>query len=291
MKKHGKEFLDQGKVILKRIPGIQWLKRIRNYIIQIREFSNLIKENRVVIFPSYSRKENDVALTHAIVKEWLDLFGIAHLRRTTATAIDSPAGAILLYAPQALLKIPSSHEEYLMGVERETRRQIRLAERQGYEFKEFAWNDHLDEIFEINTSKEVRQSLPMLGWYKEPVQPFHYSVEELQYRKYYGALKDGKLYAYLHFYVCGDFAVSKYIMGHAQHLKHGIMNGLISWTVRECIRNSQIRWLHYGTWAKGPLGSFKQRARFQGYAVLLDLEGDQELLQYSGHKVRTIWRF
>lgn len=295
MTKPESQFFDQGKAILKRVPGMQRLKSIRDYILQIREFSILIKENRVVVFPSYSQIGNDIASTHAMVhevmKEWIDLYGIAYLRRATATSIDFPLGAILLYAPQALLKVPSTHEEYLKGVERETRRLIRLAESQGYEFKEFAWNDHLNEIYEINTSKEIRQLQPMLGWYREPVKPHHYSDKELKYRKYYGALKDGKLYAYLHFYLCGDCAAFKYIMGHSLHLKNGIMNGLLSWTVRECIRNSQIHWLQYGTWAKGSLGDFKHRAGFQGYAFLLDLDRDTELLKHSVQKVRTIWRF
>ena len=261
---------------------------------RLRELSGLIRENRIVIFPSYSKMGNDVALTremvHEVVKEWLDLYGIIHLRRTTAAGINSHAGNILLWVPMALLGIPSTHEEYIKGVERETRRVIRLAERQGYEFKEFVWNDHLDEIYEINTSKEVRQSERMHGWYIEPVQPRYHSKEELQYRKYYGAFKDGKLYAYFHFWVCGDFAISKHIIGHAQYLKYGIMNGLISFTLRECIGSSQIRWLTYSVVSEGSLGAFKKHAGFQGYAILLDLEGDQELLKYSEHTVKTWWR-
>lgn len=293
MRMSDKEFLNQVKRILKRIPGTQNLNRIRRKIIQIRELSNLIKENRIVVFQLYSRMGNDITLTRAmaqeVVKEWLDLFGTIRLRRTTAVAINSPAGAILLYAPQALLRIPPSHEEYLRLVRHETRKAIRLAERRGYEFKEFVWNDHLDEIFEINTSKEVRQFEPMHDWYREPVQPRYHSKEELQYRRYYGAFKDGKLWAYLHYWICGDFAVGKHFIGHAQHLKYGIMNGLLSYTVRECVGNPQIRWLYYGVYNEGSLGVFKKHAGCQGYAILLDLEGDQELLKYSEQKVRTIW--
>jgi hypothetical protein len=294
MKMPDKKNLDQGKRILRRIPGFQGINAIRLKILQIQELSNLIKDNRFVVFPSCSGKGNDAALNremvHEVVKEWIDYYGVVHLRRKTAAAIASPAGAILLYAPQALLRIPSSMEEYLSLVRRETRREIRVAEKQGYEFKEFVWNDHLDEIFEINTSKDVRQSEPMRGWYREPVQPRHHSKEELLYRKYYGGFKDGKLYTYFHFWVCGDYAIGKHIIGHAQHLKYGIMNGLISYAVRECIENSQIRWLYYGLWSKGSLCTFKQHAGFQGYDILLDLGGEQELLDYSRQKVKTIWR-
>jgi hypothetical protein len=154
------------------------------------------------------------------------------------------------------------------------------------------WNDHLDEIYEINTSKEVRLGEPMRGWYREPVQPRNHSKEELQYRKYYGAFKDGKLYAYLHIVLCGDFAFFRHFIGHAQHLTYGIMNGLLSWTVREYTGNSKIRWLKYGehSTASSSIHSFRKHSGFQGYAILLDLDGDQELLKYSAQKVRTIWR-
>ncbi len=285
---------DQAKRFLKRVPGVQWLNSIRLQIIRIRELSDLIHENRVVVFHLHSRVGNDIASTRALVqevmKEWIDLYGIIRLRETTAAAIDSQAPIILLWGPMALLKIPSTHEEYLNGARRETRREIRQAEKHGYEFREFVWNEHLDEIYDINTSKEIRQSEPMRGWYREPVRPRYHSQEELRYRKYYGAFKDGKLYAYFHLYLCGDLAIGKHFLGHAKHLKFGIMNGLISYTVRECIENSQIRWLNYADWQrKGSLNAFKQHAGFQEYAILLDLEGDQDLLRCAAQKVRTIW--
>jgi hypothetical protein len=292
-----KALYDQVKEILKRVPGVQQLINLKNgivyKIIRTKELSSFIKENKVVTFPSYTGPGNDVTVTHEliheVVKEWLDLYGIVHIGKTTLAAIDHPASSVLLYAPMALLKIPASYEEFIKQVRHETRREIKLAEREGYEFKEFVWNDHLDEIYEINTSKEIRQSLPMLDWYGKPVQPRHHPSEELKYRKYYGEFKDGKLYAYFHFWLCGDIAIGKHIMGHAQHLKYGIMNALIAGSVREYVGNPQIRWLHYGTGLGGSLGLFKRHIGFQEYAVLLDLNRDPELLKYSKRTVKTLW--
>ena len=231
-------------------------------------------------------------IVHDVVNDLLDVYGTVRLRRTTAAAIDCPEGAILLYAPLALLRIPSSNEQYLEQIGYPGRRKIRRAEKQGYKFNEFVWNDHLDEIYEINTSKEIRQFEPMRGWYREPVQPRHHSEEELRYRKYYGAFKDGKLWAYLHIVLCGDFAFFRHFLGHVQHLPDGIMYGLVSWTVGEYVGNSQIRWLNYGELSKKPstMHQFRKTAGFQGYATVLDLEDDQELLNYSEHKVKTLWR-
>lgn len=290
---HDKDCFDQVRRILRQIPCFQSINGIRQKIILISKLSNLIKEDKIVIFPKYSKGGNEVELTRGmvqeLVKERLDLYGIVYPRRKTGAKIDAPAGAVFLYSIQALLKIPCSHKEYLDLIAHDTRKMMRRAERQ-YEFKEFVWNDHLDDIYSINTSKDVRQSVPMRGWYREPVQPRFHSKEELQYRKYLGAFKDGKLYAYLLCLVCGDIAILKHIMGHAEHLKYGIMNGLISYAVRECIANSQIRWLEYGTYNKGSLSEFKRRTGFQQYAMLLDLESERDLFKYSQYRVKTIWR-
>lgn len=291
-----REFVDRAKGVLKRVPGAQRLNGIRHDIIRIGELSSLIKENRIIVLHPYSEMEKGETLTHEIVhdvvKDLLQVYGTVRLRRTTAATIGCPAGAILLYAPLALLQIPPVHEQYLAAIGSKTRNMIRKAERQGYEFKQFVWNDHLDEIFEINTSKEMRQSAPMQGWYREPVQPRYYSEQELQYRKYFGAFKEGKLYAYLHMVLCGDFAFFRHFLGHAQHLTFGIMNGLLSWTVREYIGNSHIRWLKYGELSQtsSSMHSFRKHAGFQEYATLLDLEGDRELLKYSERMVKTWWR-
>jgi hypothetical protein len=100
----------------------------------------------------------------------------------------------------------------------------------------------------------------------------------------------GKLYAYLHLWICGDFGITKHIIGHAEHLPRGIMNGLISHVVRQCIGSTQVRWLEYGAYEKGSLTSFKKHAGFQKYAIILDLEGNRELLERAECRVKKWWR-
>jgi hypothetical protein len=290
------EFFVQVKEIAKRVPGTQTLNKIRHDILRIQELSTLIKENKIVVLHPYSKMASDEPLAYEIfrdvVKDLLRDYGVIRLRRTTAAAIESPECAILMYAPLALLRIPSSHEDYLAQIGSKTRNMIRKAEKNGYEFKEFVWNDYLEDIFAINTSKEIRQSEPMRDWYRKPVQPRNHTKEELQYLKYYGAFKDGKLYAYLHIVLCGDFGFFRHFIGHAQHLTYGIMDGLLSWAVRDYAGNSQIPWFKYGELSKEPnsMHSFRKHAGFQGYATLLDLESDPEILQYSAKKFRTLWR-
>jgi hypothetical protein len=294
-----RDLLVHVKRILKRVPAVERILRqkgkIEHNLDLIHQLSGLIKENKIVVVHPYLGVGLDETIVrekvHDVLKEWIDLYGVIRLRRKTAAAIDSSAKAVLWFLPQALLEVPATHEEYLELIGHQTRKAIRLAEKQGYEIKEFVWNDHLDEIFEINTSKEIRASEPMRGWYTEPVQPRHHTEAELQYRKYYGAFKDGKLWGYIHLWISGDFASYYHIIGHAEHLKYGIMNDLISHTVRECIGISQIRWLYYGRYQEGSsLTTFKKHAGFQKYAMLLDLEEDQELFKHSRHAVKTLWR-
>lgn len=298
-----KTLYTQVKGIIKRIPianiVYRYLFNIKNIIIlnneKNNEIASLIKDKKTAVLNPYFKMDKNELITyeivHDVVKDFFDVYKTIRFRKKTTKVIDLPKGAILLHLPLALLKIPSTHEEYLKRVGDKTRNMIRKADKQGYGFKEFVWNDHLDEIFEINTSKEVRQSA-MRGWYRELVKPRYYTIEEQQYRKYYGAFKDGKLYAYLHLVLCGDFAFFRHFIGHAQHLRYGIMNGLISWTVKEYIENSQIRWLKYGTLRKKPhpLESFRKHAGFEGYATFIDIEDDHELFKFSKNvRLRPWW--
>lgn len=285
------------KHYLEQTPGInvvyKYLARIKEGIVLKNEINGLIQEGRIVTLKPYSGWDKDKKIVHEIVhdvvKDYLATYRTMKPRAKTIKNINIPVGAILLHYPLALLNIPTAHEQYLKLVGIKTRNMIRKAEKQGYEFKEFVWNEHLEEIYNINTSKEVRQSSPMRGWYRELVKPRYFTTEELQYRKFYGAFKDGKLYAYLHLVLCGDFGYFRHFLGHAEHLTNGIMNGLISWTVKEYCGNSQIQWLSYGILTQQNISMhlFRRHAGFQEYATFLDLNDDLELIEFS-RKARFI---
>ena len=284
------------KSIIKRVPGIQRLARLKNDIVRINEISNLIKDNKIVVLHPFFKMQRDLKsaqeVIYDVVRDLLDVYGTIRLRKETVAATECQAGVILLYAPLALLRIPSSHEEYLSQVGNKTRNMIRKSIKYGYKFESFSWNDHMDAIYEINKSKEVRQSTSMRGWYRDKVQPRYHSKEEQGYRKYYGAFKDGRLCAYLHVVLCGDFAFFRHFIGHAQHLSNGVMNGLLSWTIGEYVGNPQILWLKYGELSKTPstMHQFRKHTGFQGFATFLDIDGDRELVKCADEKVRSKWR-
>lgn len=195
-----------------------------------------------------------------VVEDFLRVYGTLPTREP---------GLTLLRHPLALLPLPSGHDAYLAGVGPKTRNVIRKAAKSGYVYREFAWNDHLDEIYEINTSTGTRQGEPMQGWYREPVEP----REESPRRKYYGAFREDRLRGYLHLVLAGDLGFFRHFIGHADDLAHGLMNGLISWTVERYAGDPAVAWLKYGAFATGAEGmsAFKRHAGFEPYATYLDL--------------------
>jgi len=260
---------------------------------EIAALSRLIEQNRVVVLKPYLHMKGDETgclIAHDVIRDFLSEYQTIRLRKTRMDQVAVPTDSVLLRYPLALLAVPPDYNHYLKVSGEDNRRMIRKAEKGGYSFREFNWDDYLDDIFKINTSKEMRSGGVMHGWYRESVKPRTHSSEEQYYLKYYGIFKQESLCAYLHVILCGDCGYFKHFMGHADHLKNGIMNYLVSCTVREYVAHSHIIWMNYGIFPieqSGGTIAFRKHAGFVGYATFLDLEDDQELLKYS-RRVRAI---
>jgi len=259
-----------------------WFKMPKN-----PELIHIIEQNRMVVLKPHSQpKKNNIArmIVHGTVKDFLEHYGAITLRKSQTKQFSISKSTILLPQALALLKIPFSYDYYLRQVGAKTRNTIRKSERQSYIFQEFDWNNHLDNIYDINTSKKVRSAGLMHGWYIEPVKPIYLSLEEKTYIKYYGVFKDTVLCAYLNLIHCGNFAFFKYFIGNADHLKNGIMNYLLSRVVKEYINHSHIEWLNYGWMSHDKSNgesSFKRHNGFKAYATFFDLDNDKDLIKYS----------
>jgi hypothetical protein len=167
--------------------------------------------------------------------------------------------------PLGILDLSQGHERYWERIGPKSRNMVRKAEKQGYNFALFKWDDHLDDIFEINTSMEERGGKPMTERYRSRPAPSSsdpYCAEQ-QYR-YYGAFKD-QLYAYLVLVVCGHFGIVNTILGHGEHLRAGIMNGLLNFVVRDLASSGHVRYVNYLTLRSGrqTLESFKRHVGFE----------------------------
>ena len=96
----------------------------------------------------------------------------------------------------------------------------RKALRRKYKFIEIDRNDFIDDIYEINTSKPIRQGRKMAKNYLIKVEKYK---DEDNYR-YFGVINDkGKLVAYCSIGFYGEFAVIVNLLGHAKYLNDGIM--------------------------------------------------------------------
>jgi len=255
-------------------------------------WSNL-NQNRIVVLKPWFEMKSDDAAAKAVRRTVIDFFDhhkTLRLGKAARRRLATPAHWVLLSRPVALMALPSSREDYLNKTGAVTREIIRNAEKQGYEFREFSWNDYLEAIFDINTSNELRRPGSMHGWYLQRVSPRLHSHEELRYWKYYGVFAGGRLLAYANLVLCGNFAFFKHLMAHVDHEDRGAMHYLVSRIVRELVARSSTQWLNYGwmptkssdtentTRVKGQLG-------FEPRVVFFDIGNDHMLSHYA----KTAW--
>jgi hypothetical protein len=149
----------------------------------------------------------------------------------------------------ALITIPESHSDYLKSIGCKSRNMISKAHRNGYFAEIINFDNYIQDIFEINTSKKIRQGTAMTEWYvkkpseKKIINEDYCSVHNI---KHYGILKDRKLFAWTEIHFMNELAIVNSILGHGDHLQYGIMNELISYIVMDSIRDhKQVRFINY----------------------------------------------
>jgi hypothetical protein len=168
----------------------------------------------------------------------------------------------------AMVKLPDTFTTYLQGSSRELlRRKRRAALSSGYEFCEIRPLDHVEEILAINLSCPARQG----RW----ISPSYIDQAELQ--NYFSAAKPvfavrdraGVVRAYAHTPIFGNVCVLSRLLGHYDHLEHGIMYLLVSEVIRNlCERKASQgspQWVMYDMMFGGGDGLryFKERLGFE----------------------------
>ena len=266
-------------------PRLRWLltppKRGIEYILRNAmpdaELVELLDSQLIAkINPDWKMETDQGAdyVTQDVVSNLIRGHGVARVRRISRVRYALPETSAPLAIPLALLQIPPEHTAYLKIVGDKTRNMIRKSSRSGYKYGMFDWNTYIDDIYEINTSKEVRSLGPMTGWYSHRPSPRQKMTPGENYRYCFGAFIGDKLVGYVFLIRCGNLGFIRHIMGHGDHLRFGVMNGLLSWAVEECIRDGSMRWLNYGGLRKGDkdgVSSFKRHCGFKAYIGLVDL--------------------
>ena len=156
------------------------------------------------------------------------------------------------------------------------RRKVRHAMKLGYKFAPFEFNDYIDDVYEINTSKAERQGRPMTQSYRERPAPRGRSPEQPCRRHrngWYGVFRDGRLCAYTNVPQCGEMLLFSTILGHGDHMDDGIMYLLIFEVVKWHHERSGTSYAVYYLMDSGTEGLqfFKRKMGFAGYLVRWEL--------------------
>jgi len=150
----------------------------------------------------------------------------------------------------------------------------RKAIRRGYKFIEIDRNDYINDIYEINTSSEIRQGRKMPESYLKKVEKYQ---NEKNYR-YFGVVnKDGVLVAYCNIGFYGEFALISSLLGHKEYLNDGIMYLMmveVNKIVLENYKKNGCKYIMYDTFfgASNGLKKFKQKLGYKPYRVKWKLE-------------------
>lgn len=156
-----------------------------------------------------------------------------------------------------------------------SRNMVRKAGRHFHFFK-FDYNQHLDDMFDINISKRVRQGSRMTESYTERPTPI--MVQDLLCKSvhadlWFGAFDaESKLRAYTNVAVIGEVAIINRILGHGDFLTFGVMNGLIAALVALLVDNTAVRWLNYLDLesCREGLRKFKESVGFRTHQVCFE---------------------
>jgi len=162
-------------------------------------------------------------------------------------ATDAYTCVSAFHARPAMLEIPESIDIYAQRIGDKSRNMVRKAARAGYAYLPVDANQYIDDVLEIRTSAPIRQGKEIPATFHE--RPSFILPE--QWCKYhgdafYGVFKDGKLVAYLTLFMYGQLAQVNHFLGHADHMKEGVMNLLMYEVINDLIQNRPwVRAINY----------------------------------------------
>lgn len=206
-----------------------------------------------------ARLRFDTALNPDLVRSTYRLFTKPHPRYRVVR--NKSLGVALID-----LRAFSSGEAYLHALRRRDYAgyHSRRARERGYTVAEIDRNDHIDDIYRINTSTEERQGRPMDPAYATRTE--HYDPADGL--RHFGVLdKKGQLVAYCDVGIYGDFAATNRLLGVKN--SDGVMYLLLAEVACRLIDDGRLNYLMYDTYlgALPGLRDFKRKLGFQPYRI------------------------
>jgi hypothetical protein len=188
----------------------------------------------------------------------------------------------------AIMKVPFCMGEYIFEMKKIHKgaalRHLNKAKKKGYFCECFPYENHVEDIHEINTSASIRQGKPMESSYRRSVEelrscgvtePIH---DPTDYSRMFGVFTRNQndssklLRGYISFIRMKEIALYSQILGHAKHLKNGIMYLLNEYIVDSITKPDapeydNIKYLMYAGYDQGTSGlkMWKKRTLFKPY--------------------------
>jgi len=165
----------------------------------------------------------------------------------------------------------SSSDDYAQALKarKEVGRYVKRAKGKGYSVIEIDRNDFIDDIFEINTSVDIRQGRPMDPDYRDKKTSYQSEVNF----KYYGVVNaDGKLMGYGEVAFFGNFAAFNRVIGVRNN--DGIMHLMVAEIIKRLIEARTYDYLMYDTYfgASPGLKAFKKMLGFEPYRAQYSIQ-------------------
>ena len=172
----------------------------------------------------------------------------------------------------ALCELPETADEYFMMIEAAGRRNVKKANRNGYEFARVDYNDYLEDIGEIRRSTDQRQGRLDEAFLKGEVGRCENPESQTATHDYpyFGVLKDGKLFAYMGVLIAGELAIIEHIYGHAGVQSDGVVPKMIVDTAGYLMEHHpSVKYYGYGSYfgASETLRRFKRKFKFLPHRV------------------------
>lgn len=159
---------------------------------------------------------------------------------------------------------PADYLESVSG-KNSTAYYMRRCQKEGYVFEWISPAKWQEAILKINSSQTERQGRKMDNSYLEK---FDYPEDDKNL--YGGIFYEDKLVAYLWLRFQGELVIVNRILGHADHLKKGIMYLLFGGSIERLLNeHKNTKWVMYDTYfgATEGLKLFKSRLGFKPYIV------------------------
>lgn len=162
----------------------------------------------------------------------------------------------------------TTHDDYLKSIngKNSAAYYARKAKKRGHTFCKIDRNKYINDIFDINTSKEIRQGIPMTTEFQKKVLHYQDKEDEL----YYGVLdKNGILRSYCWFWKAHEVIIVDTLLGHKNFLNDGVMYLLLTGALQNIRQTKDVKYVMYDMFfgAAPGLKMFKSKLGFRPYRV------------------------